>query len=108
MPLRSRTFARIAWRSSGIPEDGAYRVWLRASASPMAALTGSGVFIHGSPPSKRQTFCPAASSSMTRLRTLTISEKPTPSKRRAVRGNAPSVTRAPPQMTRRRPGPIRK
>src|SRR6476659_5486963 len=87
MPLRRRTFSAIAASSSGIPDEGAYRVWLRARASPIASFTGSGVGIHGSPPSKRQTFCPTASSSMTRLRTLTISEKPTLSKRRAVPGN---------------------
>src|SRR5262245_15393811 len=61
----------------------------------MAALTGSGVFIQGSPPSNRQTFWPEARSSMTRLRTLTISEKPTPSKRFAVGGNDPSLTSPP-------------
>src|SRR6185436_18073023 len=95
MPLRVRTFSRIVRRSSGIPEEGAYRVWLRERASPIAALTGSGESIQGSPPSKRHTFWPAASSSMTRLRTLTISEKPTLSKRRAVGGNAPSLNAAP-------------
>src|SRR5262249_58003921 len=57
----------------------------------MACLMGSGELIQGSPPSKRQTFWPAASSSITRLRTFTISEKPTLSKRRAGRGNGPSV-----------------
>src|SRR6185436_13200766 len=41
MPLRVRTFSRIVRRSSGIPEEGAYRVWLRERASPIAALTGS-------------------------------------------------------------------
>src|SRR6516225_683750 len=91
MRLRSRTFASMALRRSGIPYEGAYRVWLRASASPIAALTASGVFIHGSPPSNRHTFRPSASSSMTRLRTRTISEKPTPSNRRAVRGTVVSV-----------------
>src|SRR5262245_41828983 len=68
----------------------------------MAALTGSGVFIQGSPPSNRQTFWPAASSSMTRLRTLTISEKPTLSKRFAVGGNDPSLT-SPPSSDRSLP-----
>src|SRR5262249_10325149 len=53
--------------------------------------------MYGSPPSKRQTLCPAARSSMTRLRTTTISENPTPPKRLAGpgRGNEPSVTGAP-------------
>src|SRR5262245_10556511 len=57
----------------------------------MACLMGSGECIQGSPPSKRHTFWPAASSSITRLRTLTISENPTLSKRRAGRGKGPSV-----------------
>src|SRR5262249_29410848 len=56
-------------------------------------MTASGVFIHGSPPSKRQTLRPSASSSMTRLRTRTISEKPTLSNRRAGRGTLPSLMR---------------
>src|SRR5215471_17972327 len=56
----------------------------------MASLIGCGVGMYGSPPSKRHTLCPCASSSRTRLRTLTISEKPTESKRRAVRGKPPS------------------
>src|SRR4051812_36967375 len=92
MPLRTRTFSAIAVSSSAIPEDGAYRVWLRASADVIASLTGSGVVIQGSPPSNRQTFCPDASRSITRLRTLTISEKPTLSKRRAARGNDSPAT----------------
>src|SRR5262245_56275504 len=91
MRLRERTFSRIVLRSSGMPDDGAYRVWLRASASVIAPLMASGEFIQGSPPSKRQTFWPDASSSITRLRTLTISENPTLSNRRAGRGKGPSV-----------------
>ena len=42
--------------------------------------------MYGSPPSKRQTLCPAARSARTRLRTWTISEKPTDSNRRAGPG----------------------
>src|SRR5215469_5799171 len=45
----------------------------------------------GSPPSNRHTLCPAASSSRTRLRTLTISENPTEAKRLATGGIGVSV-----------------
>src|SRR5437899_2456803 len=48
----------------------------------------------GSPPSKRQTFWPAERSSRTRLRTLTISENPTPENRRAGTGNLSSFKAA--------------
>src|ERR1700693_1153427 len=57
----------------------------------MASLMGWGVGSKGSPPAKRQTRCPEARSSRTRLRTLTISEKPTAENRRAAGGNGPSV-----------------
>ena len=43
IPLRRATLATIAVRSSGMPEDGAYRVWFRASARVIASLIGCGV-----------------------------------------------------------------
>src|SRR6185369_12831558 len=65
-----------------------------ARAAVIASLIGCGVGMYGSPPSNRQTFWPAARRSRTRLRTLTISEKPTPENRRAGTGNSPSFNGA--------------
>src|SRR5438477_10559442 len=50
--------------------------------------------MYGSPPSNCQTFWPAARRSRTRLRTLTISENPTPANRRAGTGNSSSFNGA--------------
>jgi hypothetical protein len=54
-------------------------------ARAIASLIGSGVWRKGSPPSNWKTCCPEARSSMTLLRMLTMSEKPTFSSREARR-----------------------
>ena len=81
----------MAARSSGIPDDGAYRVLFSSSARFIASRIGSGVGMNGSPPSNWYTAAPWLRSSIMRLRSLTMSENPTSSSREARRSTVGEV-----------------